>query len=226
MKDKKENVSNLSDKRKEKAKVREGSPVKVTNSELRDIVNYGGIPDEDSKFVPNPYSRLMSSYEISPRLMNRCQHLVHKVKKAVGDLEENRKKLLDKYCERDKKEELVMLPNEGEVDIRLVKHFAKLAEADKDTNVTNIVLKKDTDKVREQIIKSLPPAFWSYTFEAGKEEEFNDALNKLLAEDVTWEAQKKIVIVAEDLPDQFLNAFERSLLTPLFEFDDLEEGGK
>lgn len=221
----KEKVSNLEDKRTKKVVVKEGGPVEITNVVLRDIMNYGGVPDGDSQFEFNPYRRLMGSYKISPRLMNKCQPLVQKVKTAVEGMEENRKKLLENFCERDKEDKPVMLPNENEVEVRLVAHFAKVSEADKGTNVTNLILKKDIDKIRERITKSLPSVFWTYTFEAGKEEEFNKALTELLAEDVPWEGQKKIVVVSGDLPDQFFNVFERGLLAPLFEFNDLGEEG-
>lgn len=219
MNEKKEGkVVDLDDER-DKA-VKESGVIDITNLQLRDIVSYRSTEEDP---LLNPYNRIMSSYEISPRLMNRCQYLATKIRMAVDNLEENRKKLLEKYCDRDDKGSPVMLPDENEVELRVVKHFSELAKMDENTNVTNSVTARDVEDVRKQILKNLPPLYWRYSFKDGEEVKFASDLNKLMEEKAMLDDVKKVSVSDKDLPDKFLNSYERSLLAPLFEFDDLEE---
>jgi len=209
-------VTKLSDERRKRQKVREGSPVDITNRQLRDILNYG--TDRNS----NPYHRIMSSREISPRLLALCEQLIPRVTQAQDILNTTRKKLIERYSRLDGKKQPIMLPNELIVEQQLVEHFSKLAANDKTNNVAKLIQKEEVDKAREEIVARLPRDFWRYDVE--NQFELDDAFEEVLNQKADFGEMKKIVITKDDIPrPTFFNAFERAILSPLFEFDDLEE---
>lgn len=200
-------------------KVREGSLIKITNRELRDLLNYGRTSEGTDI---NPYNRIMSSYDISPRVMNKCQHLTGKVQVAVENLETCRTKLIEGFCKKDKKGEPIKIPDENEVMRRTVKHFAELAENAGDLNLDDLFSLKSKEESKKRIMDDLPPHFYRYEFDDEEKEKFEKALKELLDQEVEFDELKKIVVIDGDLPERFLNAYERHLLSFLFEFDDLE----
>lgn len=52
---------------------------------------------------------------------------------------------------------------------------------------------------------------------------FEDAFQEVLGQKADFGGMRKIVVTKDDIPDhKFFNAFERAILSPLFEFDDLK----
>jgi len=203
-------------KRREKKEVREGAPADVTNQQLWDILNYGtpNIPDS------NPYHKIMSSREISPRLLALCEQLIPKVRVAQEVLNATKKRLAEAHSRLDGDKKPIMLPNEQIVEEQIVEHFSKLENNDK-SNVTRVIQRDEMEKVRKDVEARLPRKFWRY--DIIDQVTFEDAFQEVLGQKADFGGMRKIVVTKDDIPDhKFFNAFERAILSPLFEFDDLK----
>ena len=211
-------VAQISEQRQKRAEIREGEPAHLTYRELRDMLNFGDPRSPDS----NPYTKLGSSRQISPRLMMKTLELVPKIVGSREILEKFRTELLEKHSHKGNSGRPVMIPNEIVVEQRIVEHFNRLAEKDKTNNVARLIEREQLDKVRKEIEANLPLKFKRYDIidMQAFEDDFEEALDQL----VDLGGMKKIVVTNGDLPDyKFLNAFERNILGGLFEFDDLND---
>lgn len=191
----------------------------LTFRRLREILSTGNPQD----LMSNPYSRLMSSYDISPRAMITLQSLALKVTEIANILEEVRKKLLQKYAKKDENNKPILIPPREEVTRRLKIH---LEEARKNTVVDLSAEKLRAEELQKEIEKNIPRTLWKYNFEPSKEQEFNEAFQKSLDEKIKLDGGRPI-IYDTDLPKQtdqdntkmpFLNTFEMVLLSPLIDF--------